>query len=280
MARTGRLLPKDYWPNLQFLSNWMGGTMKAYLRGYSEFFGDTPVRDVGLIASEGRMSIPVEDGTPAGILDVRHHYFEFIPEDQADRPEPETVEATELIEGRNYFIVLTTAAGLYRYNISDLVRCIGYHGSTPLIEFLNKGAHYSSLTGEKLSEHQVIAAVQAAQRATALHLKSYLLLPCWGELPHYTLLVEEDDLEGPGLIERLSASLEQELRRQNLEYANRRETLRLGPARTLTIPRGSWAEFQKRRLAQSGGTVEQYKQPHLIPDLDLIASFRLQQHVP
>ena len=36
---TGRLLPKDYWPNLQFLSNWMGGTMRAYLRGYPEFFG-------------------------------------------------------------------------------------------------------------------------------------------------------------------------------------------------------------------------------------------------
>ena len=79
---TGRLLPKDYWPNLQFLSNWMGGTMRAYLRGYPEFFGETPVRDVGLIASEGRMTIPIEDGTAAGILDVRHHYFEFIPEEQ------------------------------------------------------------------------------------------------------------------------------------------------------------------------------------------------------
>ena len=63
-------------------------------------FGDRPVRDVGLIASEGRMTIPIEDGTPAGILDIRHHYFEFIPEDQADRDEPETVEAADLIEGR------------------------------------------------------------------------------------------------------------------------------------------------------------------------------------
>ena len=62
--------------------------------------------------------------------------------------------------------MLTTAGGLYRYNISDLVRCVGYHGRAPLIEFLNKGAHYSSLTGEKLSEHQVIAAVEAAQRCS------------------------------------------------------------------------------------------------------------------
>src|SRR5262249_43560743 len=185
IGQTGRLLPKDYWPNLVFLSNWMGGTMKAYLRGYPEFFGETPVRDVGLIASEGRMTLPIEDGTPAGLLDIRHQYFEFIPEDQSEREEPETVEATDLIEGRNYFIVLTTAGGLYRYNISDLVRCVGYHGSTPLIEFLNKGAHYSSLTGEKLSEHHVIAAVQEAQRSEGFRLKSYLLLPSWADPPQY-----------------------------------------------------------------------------------------------
>jgi hypothetical protein len=272
--RTGRLLPKDYWPNLDFLSNWMGGTMKAYLRGYPEFFGEAPVRDVGLIASEGRMTIPIEDGTPAGLLDIRHHYFEFIPEDQSDREQPETVEATELIEGRSYFIVLTTAGGLYRYNISDLVRCVGYHGSTPLIEFLNKGAHYSSLAGEKLSEHQVIAAVQAAQRGAGCALKSYLLLPSWSEPPYYSLLVEEDDLDGADAIARLAAAVEAELRRQNLEYANRQDTRRLGPARVVRIRRGSWSDFQKRRLARSGGAVEQYKQPHLVPDLNQIDSFQ------
>ncbi len=277
--RTGRLLPKDYWPNLNFLSNWMGGTMKAYLRGYPEFFGPTPVRDVGLIASEGRMTIPIEDGTPAGLLDIRHHYFEFIPEEQADREEPETVEATEVVEGRNYFIVLTTAGGLYRYNISDLVRCVGYRGSTPLIEFLNKGAHYSSLAGEKLSEHQVIAAVQAAQRTAGCGLKSYLLLPCWSEPPYYSLLVEEDDLESPEAADRLGAAVEGELRRQNSEYANRRETRRLGPVRIVRIRRGSWSDFQKRRLARSGGAVEQYKQPHLIPDLEQMSAFQVVEPV-
>ena len=277
--RTGRLLPKDYWPNLDFLSNWMGGTMKAYLRGYPEYFGETPVRDVGLIASEGRMTIPIEDGTPAGLLDIRHHYFEFLPEEQADRDEPETVEATELVEGRNYFVVLTTAGGLYRYNISDLVRCVGYQGTTPLIEFLNKGAHYSSLAGEKLSEYQVIASVQVAQRAAGCALRSYLLLPSWSEPPYYSLLVEEDDLDDPDAADRLAAAVEEELRRQNAEYANRLETRRLGPVRIIRIRRGSWAELQKRRLARSGGAMEQYKQPHLIPDLEQIAAFQAAEPV-
>jgi hypothetical protein len=277
VAQTGRLLPKDYWPNLQFLSNWMGGTMKAYLRGYPEYFGDKPVRDVGLIASEGRMTIPVNDGTPAGILDIRHHYFEFIPEEEADRDTPETVEAVDLVEGKNYFIVLTTAGGLYRYNIHDLVKCMGFHGQAPVIEFLNKGAHFSSLTGEKLSEHQVIAAVQAAQQETNLRLKSYLLLPSWGDPPFYSLLVESSDLDLPGSDRKalLAAAADQQLQAHNIEYANKRDTHRLGPVRIIPLADGSWAEFQKRRLARSGGTVEQYKQPHLIPDLEAIRSFRI-----
>jgi len=271
---SGRLLPRDYWPNLQFLSNWMGGTMRAYLRGYPEFFGETPVRDVGLIASEGRMTIPIEDGTPAGILDIRHHYFEFIPEEQGDRAEPDTVVATDLIEGRNYFIVLTTAGGLYRYHISDLVRCVGFCGEAPLIEFLNKGAHYSSLTGEKLSEHQVVAAVETAQRSLGVHLRSYLLVPSWDDPPYYSLLIEEGDLAGSGITERLAHAVEHELRHQNVEYVSKRDSLRLGAVRILPVAVGSWIEFQKRRLVRSGGTVEQYKQPHLVPDLDLIKTFR------
>ncbi|MDR3618148.1 MAG: GH3 auxin-responsive promoter family protein [Paludisphaera borealis] len=273
VEETGRLLPRDYWPNLEFLSNWMGGTMRAYLRGYPEFFGDKPVRDVGLIASEGRMTIPIEDGTAAGVLDIRHHYFEFIPEEQGDLAEPDTVEAVDLIEGRNYFIILTTAGGLYRYNIFDLVRCVGFHGKAPVVEFLNKGAHFSSLTGEKLSEHQVVAAVEAAQRAVGIRLRSYLLLPIWGEPPSYGLLVETSDLPETEAADRFTAAVEEQLRALNVEYACKRDTLRLGPVRTIRLPNGAWGEFQKRRLARSGGTVEQYKQPHLIPDTNEINSF-------
>ncbi len=94
--------------------------------------------------------------------------------------------------------MLTTAGGLYRYNISDLVRCVGYHGRAPLLEFLNKGAHYSSLTGEKISEHQVVAAVEEAQRAARVRVNSYLLAPIWDDPPYYALLVEEGDLAEAG----------------------------------------------------------------------------------
>jgi hypothetical protein len=273
VERTGRLLPRDYWPNLQFIANWTGGTMGAHLHHYPEYFGEKPVRDVGLIASEGRFTIPIEDNTPAGILDIQHHYFEFIPEEQGDAESPETVEATELIEGRRYFILPTTGGGLYRYHIHDLVECVGYHGQAPVLVFLNKGAHFSSLAGEKLSEFQVVAAVKSAQQVLGLNLSSFLLLPAWGDPPHYNFLVEADDIMTEGLSARLARVLDDELGRANLEYENRRETLRLDPIRIRRLSRGSWADFQRRRLARSGGTVEQYKQPCLLSDLEAIHGF-------
>lgn len=271
--RTGRLLPKDYWPNFQFLANWTGGTMGAYLSGYPEFFGDRPVRDIGLIASEGRFTIPIADGTPAGILDIQHHYFEFIPEDRADRDDPEVVRAADLVEGRRYFLVPTTAGGLYRYMIHDLVRCVGFEGKAPVVEFLSKGAHFSSLTGEKLSEYQVVLAVDAAQRALGIKLGAYLALPHWAEPPHYYLLVEDSDVAGEAQADRLAAEVERQLQVVNLEYENKRSTLRLGPIRAIRIRPGSWADFQRRRLAKSGGTVEQYKQPCLLSDLHALDDF-------
>jgi len=272
--RTGRLLPKDYWPGFEFLANWTGGTMGAYLRSYPEYFGEVPIRDIGLIASEGRFTIPIADGTPAGILDIRHHYFEFIPEDQGDRDDPEVVQAVDLIEGERYYLVPTTAGGLYRYMIHDLVRCVGFEGKAPLVEFLSKGAHFSSLTGEKLSEYQVVLAVNAAQHELGVRLGAYLVLPRWAEPPRYHLLVEETDVDDDAGARRLAEAVERHLRRVNLEYENKRSTLRLDAIRATRVPPGSWVDFQKRRLARSGGTVEQYKQPCLLSDLDAIDAFR------
>jgi hypothetical protein len=272
VARTGTLYPKDYWPNDCLLGNWMGGSVGAYLRHYPHYYGSHPVRDVGLIASEGRMTIPLDDGTPAGVLDITSHYFEFIPEAEGDSPNPTVLGAHELREGGRYFILLTTAYGLYRYHIYDLVRVAGFRNRTPLIEFLSKGSHFSSLTGEKLSEYQVTQAMTQLLRELDLPLTSYSVAPCWPaggadfEQPYYGLFVERGDLAGSDSGPRLAGRLDERLCELNVEYASKRDSGRLGALRVEALPPGFWARWDRERLKRSGGTLEQYKHPCLIAD--------------
>jgi hypothetical protein len=267
VARTGTLYPKDYWPRNCLLGNWTGGSVGAYLRHYPRYYGTHPVRDVGLIASEGRMTIPVADSTPAGILDVTTHFFEFIPEAEGDNPKPTVLAAHEVQEGGRYFILLTTAFGLYRYHIYDLVRVNGFYNQTPLIEFLSKGAHFANLTGEKLSEYHVTQSMVEVLRELNLTLTAYSLAPCWDdEQPYYGLFVERDDLMGADAGQRLVQRLETKLREVNVEYASKRESQRLGPVRLELLRPGAWAEWDRERLQRTGGTLEQYKHPCLIAD--------------
>jgi hypothetical protein len=279
VKRTGTLYPKDYWPSDCILGNWMGGSVGAYLRHYPRYFGATPVRDIGLIASEGRMTIPLADGSPAGVLDVTTHYFEFIPEAEGDSPNPTVLGAHELKEGATYFILLTTAFGLYRYHIHDLVRVTGFHNNTPLIEFLSKGAHFANLTGEKLSEHHVTQAMAEVLHELDATLTAYSLAPCFAnteadkgnngefEQPYYGLFVEQGDLPDLAVGHRLAERLDARLRQLNIEYDSKRASQRLGPVRLEVVQTGFWLQWDRQRLLKTGGTLEQYKHPCLINDL-------------
>jgi hypothetical protein len=267
VRRTGTLYPKDYWPRECLLGNWTGGSMGAYLRQFPLYYGSHPVRDVGLIASEGRMTIPFEDKSPAGILDITSHYFEFIPEGEIDSPRPTVLAAHELQDGGRYYILPTTKFGLYRYHIQDVVRVAGFHNKTPRIEFLSKGAYVSNITGEKLSEYQVTQSMVRVLHELDLTLNTYSLAPCWDEeQPYYGLFLEEGDLSDPGAEMKLVRRLDEQLRQSNIEYAAKRDSLRLGPVRLELVRPGFWAQWDRNRLHRAGGPQDQYKHPCLITD--------------
>jgi hypothetical protein len=268
-GRTGRLLPADLWPpETILLGTWTGGSMGPYLRQLPELFGTAPVRDLGLLASEGRMTIPFANDTPAGVLDVASHYFEFVPESEMDSSQPTVLGAHELAEGGRYYLLPTTAAGLYRYHISDVVRVTGFLGRTPLVEFLGKGHRFSNLTGEKLSEYHVTKAVDAVAPRRGQPLGAgYTLAPMRdGPVPYYGFFIESPDAADGAKLDGFLSELDAELGRQNIEYAAKREGGRLGPIRAHRLPPGTWAEWDAARLAARGGSAEQYKHPCLVGD--------------
>lgn len=269
VERTGHLHPADYWQRLSVVTVWTGGSCASYLPAVRELYGNRPIRDHGLSASEGRMTIPFEDESPDGILDVLSHFFEFIPQEEYGSENPVVLEAHELQEGRSYYILLSTCSGFYRYDICDVVHCTGFMGTVPILRFLHKGAHISSVTGEKLSESQVVEAMQSTLQQFDHRVSFFTLIPVWGEPPCYRLLLEDRDVPQADRLRQFEEFLDKRLGEQNCEYREKRDTGRLGSLRVQPLRPGSWNEFARRRRGKIGGSVEQYKHPCLLPRLEV-----------
>jgi len=253
------LRPRDYW-QLEFLACWTAGSMGHYLGRLSEWWGSLPVRDIGLLASEGRVTIPLEDGTPAGVLDAQGAFFEFIPAEQWSRPDAQTLTASELETGRDYAVVLTNSAGLLRYRLDDVVRVRGWLEQTPLLEFLYRAGRVASVAGEKLTENQVVEAVRIATARLGFPEFDFILAPRWEDPPFYRLSCPQPAAE------KLAGAIDQALGEQNEEYRSRRNSLRLGKLQIREIRREAIARMDRRLAESRGSSAEQYKRPCLLTE--------------
>jgi GH3 auxin-responsive promoter len=261
--RDGRLLPGDYWPNLDLIGCWKGGTVGAHVDGFGGWFdpdGTAPksVRDWGYLSSEARGSIPLTDEGAGGVLTVGTNVYEFVDVDQLDA-EPENPDAWtflgahEVDSPRDYYVFLTTTGGLYRYDINDIVRVEGFYNEAPILTFQRKGRGMTSLTGEKVSDTQVIEAVNSAASEAGVGLAHFRALADV-EAARYVFQVEPEgqlsESQGRSLLE----AIESKLVSLNIEYEGKRKSQRLaGPE--LQVMKPGWydrgKEDQGQRLFQS-----------------------------
>lgn len=263
-SAAGTLRPRDYW-NLDFLACWTGGSMGHYLERLREWYGQIPIRDVGLLASEGRVSIPLEDDTPAGVLDVQAALFEFIPIDEIEAEQPQTLWAWELETGCEYAVVLTNRSGLVRYRLDDVVRVRGCVEQTPVVEFLYRAGRVASVAGEKLTENQVVEAVRDVCGQLGISHLDFVLAPCWSDPPYYRLSYDglPDAVRPDKMVPSLAAALDRELCEQNDEYASRRKSRRLDNLQVRVLPAGTLTAMDVRLMRLRDATAEQYKRPAL-----------------
>lgn len=267
LEQHGRLTPREVWPEIDVAAVWMGGPVGTLVPRVRELYGPQACRDHGLSASEGRMTIPMQDEANCGLLDFTSNYFEFIPESEAESRQPTVLEAHELEVDQKYSILLTNSAGLFRYKINDIVQCAGFEGQVPLLRFLHKGAHCVNLVGEKLTEDQVVRAVQQSFRDLSQDPELVILAPQLGERSFYKLLVEESLADHAP---RLADLLDQHLARLNCEYDDRLKTRRLGAIVCQTIPNGSWERLRDLKIELRGGSQEQYKHAFLATSDDIL----------
>jgi hypothetical protein len=273
----GMLRPGLAWPKLAAIGCWKGGTVGAYLAKFDTLFPQgPPVRDFGYYATELRGSVPLSDQGDAGVIAVGTNVLEFHPAGEDRTPEGrELLRVEQLEEGQRYFVYVTNASGLYRYDMNDIVEGAGHYGRTPLIRFIQKGKGVVSFTGEKLYEVQVIAAVDQALASLRgrYHFIAAVAELVEGTTPRLVFLTEFDDPvadhDGSALVDRLDAALGAE----NDEYQTKRRSLRYG-APVIRVVRSGEYDRYRRHMVETGQRADgQFKILRLTSDTSFAAEF-------
>lgn len=231
--------PCAFW-NLRRINCWTGGSAGFFVPRLPAALGrEVPVRDVGITASEGFFAVTADAGDAIAFLGG--HVLEFLEEDGTPR------WAWEVEAGREYRLVISTEAGLYRYDMGDIVRVTGWAGEAPRLVFVRRAGNVLNATGEKVTEDQVLeAAALAFPGAVGLSVSVG-----WRDIPNLRVAVE-----GYGDLLRFDL----ELQRLNVEYASRRRTGRMGPPSLLVLPEGTFARWRRARVA-AGAPEAQVKDP-------------------
>lgn len=272
----GILKPSRLFKNLALISCWMGGSAGFYIRQFPKYFDNTPLMEYGIGATEGIFAIPYKLKERGCILQPGYIFFEFIPEEEYSSPRRVTLRADQIQMGGRYSIVITGCNGLYRYDMRDIVEVVGFYNRTPIIAFLHKAGNVVSYTGEKIFETHITDAVNLTVDDTGLQLSGFTFLPDEsGDLPRYILMIEPQG--GIYSDERLRDFLvyfEKNLRRVNMEYETKRDSMRLESPILAVLREGEYERYRASLIAR-GASDATTKPPVLKKDPMFINEFNV-----
>ena len=268
-AGGGRLMPRHVWPDMAVLACWKGGTVRPYLDQLAPYYPDgLPVRDLGWLASECRGSVPLSDEGDSGALAIATNVYEFFPADVDRKPQSTDLLTVDQVEvGGRYLVYVTTAGGLCRYAMHDILEVTGLHRRTPCVRFVQKQKGIVSFTGEKLTETQVLAAIDE----TLDHRRDRSFIAAVGRPassdrdPSYIFLVEYDTPPDEADAVRTARELDKALCRHNIEYASKRKSGRLAPPVLRVLEPGQFDGYQRKAL-DGGAPDGQFKILRLTAD--------------
>ncbi|HEY4223393.1 MAG TPA: GH3 auxin-responsive promoter family protein, partial [Myxococcota bacterium] len=274
----------DVLPALAGLVCWKGGSAPFYLDQLVHSYGPVPVLDYGYCASEGCFGAALSTDGAASVLLPHGHVIELIAEDDVDEVragKKPTVLLHEAQVGARYFVVVTTGAGLYRYEMNDLIEIVGKRDQAPLAIFRHKGGAMSSITGEKIGESHVVSAMASAAKTTGARVAGFAVAPLLplpsssssssaaaavlaAAEPRYVLAIDAPALADAALA-ALARAFDEALAIENEEYDAKRKSLRLDAVIAARLPADSIATHRKKRV--DGGAPDAHvKIPHVSPD--------------
>ncbi|MCM3880832.1 MAG: GH3 auxin-responsive promoter family protein [Vicinamibacterales bacterium] len=261
----------NVWPNIRLLTTWTGGSCGISLGQLrSKLPASAVVMELGYQSTEFRGSVALCAETAGGLPPLTHHFFEFVEQSEWDAGRPTFRLLGELEIARRYYVLVTTASGLYRYFMNDLVEVTDFFNATPLLRFVQKGRGVTSLTGEKLYESQAIEGVCRAAARCGVE-PTFFVMVADEIASAYCLFVEPARYPPPDA-PLLAADVDRTLGELNLEYHGKRQSGRLKALDVIWLKPGT-AEAYKLACVRAGQREGQFKPIVLQYRKDLAFSF-------
>jgi hypothetical protein len=208
----------------------------------------TRIVELGYLASEVRATLSIETKTGAGLPTLQDHFFEFITPHDWEEKRQQFLTLEQLQERQEYYVIVTTASGLYRYFMHDIVRVTGHYRRTPTLAFVRKGKGATNITGEKVYEDQILCVVRQAEQARGF--TSLFLMAIADEQANaYTLYIEPSGQAQLASTE-LAKEMDAALAKQNVEYQAKRASGRLQPLQVVALHPGTGEAYKNHCLAQ------------------------------
>lgn len=270
----GRVLPKHYWPDFQLLNCWHCGNTKIYYDKLQGFYPEQTLnQEFGYFSSECRFGLVLDD-TDYTVLFPHMHYYEFVEEHDLESPNRTFLQLHELQPGKRYCPFVTTFAGMFRYDMNDLVEVAPTpFCQTPRIFMIQKINGIVTMTGEKLHERQFIHAVHAAEEALQMPCKFFVGFADL-ELSAYHFYYEFTDRStSQADAERFTAYVDEQLKQENIEYASKRDSFRVKDPVTHRLVELSFEKF-KEMCIKEGSRDGQFKMNLLMQDEKRHAKFK------
>lgn len=256
---TGKQNIREVWPNIELFMHG-GVNFSPYRQQFENLISGQMSYAESYNASEGYFGIQENLHSDELLLMLDYGiYYEFIPSGEWDKDDPKTISLAEVEIGKQYAIVISTNAGLWRYMVGDTVT---FTSTRPYkIKVSGRTKHFINAFGEELIIDNAERAIEKAANETGAIINEYTAGPVYmsdDETGAHEWLIEFE--HQPSSLDKFRKVLDDELKNLNSDYeAKRTNDYTLKQPVIGCIPKGVFHEWL-RRNGKLGG---QHKIPRL-----------------
>ena len=180
LETTGKGNIFEVWPQLEVYFHG-GVSFEPYASQYHKMLPKEDFRYYEIYnASEGFFACQDQNDTKELLLMLDYGiFYEFIPMDAYGTPKETAIPLNEVEIGKNYAIVITSNAGLWRYKIGDTVR---FTSTSPYkIKVSGRTKHHINVFGEELIIENAETALKKVSLVTNCEIVDYTVAPIFME---------------------------------------------------------------------------------------------------